>query len=140
VLKDLRPVHCKLAVNLDTDIPYWVEVSSFLNIFDQSDFKSRNVQNVTDAYLKDWFYDDSNGDCCFLIPPVSVHGGVTQFISGRHRTAVLMRHMNRLPLSFDSRDLSEADETWIESVASKLINLEVEEIELPDFPIMEALP
>jgi hypothetical protein len=48
--------------------------------------------------------------------------------------------MNRLPLSFDSRDLSESDEKWIESVASKLIDLEVEEIELPDFPIMEALP
>lgn len=133
-------MHCKLEVNLDTDIPYWVEVSSFLNNFDQSDFKIREVQNVTDAYLKDWFYDNSNGDCCFLIPPVNVHGGVTQFISGRHRTAVLLKHLDRLPLSFDSRDLSESDKKWIESVAFQLIDLEVEVIELPDLPIKEALP
>ena len=133
-------MQCKLAVNLNTDLPYWIEVSSFINNFDQADFRIREVQNITDAYLKSWFYDNSNGECHFLIPPVSVRSGVTQFISGRHRTALLMKHLKRLPLSFDSRFLSESDEKWIDSVASGQIDLKNDVIELPDLPIKEVLP
>ena len=133
-------MRCRLLVNLDTDIPFWVSLESFLNNFDQNDFHMRKVQNVADAYLESWFCNDTNGNRCFIIPPVSVHDGITQFISERHRTAVLMRHLKELPLSFDSRFISETDKQWIDSVAFRPIDLDADVVELPELPIKQTLP
>lgn len=133
-------MQCRLAVNLSTDMPFWVDIESFQKNFNQQDFHIREVQNVTDAYLEKWFYIDSNGNRCFLIPPVAVHGGVTEFISGRHRTAVLIRHMDILPLSFDFRFITDADKQWISSVTSGPIDLDTEMVVLPDLPIKASLP
>lgn len=78
---------------LETDIPYWVSKASFYQHFDQQDFTCRDILDVVDAYLDDWFDFDAAGNRQFMIPPVSVKNGVSQFISGRHRTAVLLKFM-----------------------------------------------
>ena len=132
-------MRCLPAVNLDTDVAFWISKTSFFRHFDQQDFMCRNVGDVVDAYLEEWFHSDSNGSRFFLIPPVSVRHKITQFISGRHRTAVLLRHLEQVPLSFDSRFTTSDDEDWIWSIASGQIENDVH-IELPDLPIRAVLP
>ena len=63
-----------------------------------------------------------------------------EFISERHRTAVLMRHLKELPLSFDFRFISETDKQWIDSVAFRPIDLDADVVELPELPIKQTLP
>ena len=124
---------------LETDIPYWVSEASFYQHFDQQDFTCRDILDVVDAYLEGWFDFDEAGNRQFMIPPVSVKNGVTQFISGRHRTAVLLKFMQRIPICFDSRWLAESDKKWVDSVAAKKIDVS-KLIELPDLPIRKVLP
>jgi hypothetical protein len=132
-------LRCLPYVHLDTDAPWWVTKASFFQHFDQNDFLNRRVQNVIDAYLEDWFHYESADTRFFKIPPVSVINGRTQFISGRHRTAVLLRHLDRIPLSFDMRFVSEVDLRWMRQIALAPISTQTL-IELPDLPIWPSLP
>lgn len=132
-------MRCRPYIHLSTDVPFWVSQSSFLQHFDQIDFGRRDVLNVIDAYLEDWFCADANGARCFMVPPVSVYSRRTQFISGRHRTAVLLKHLDRVPLSFDMRYISDPDRTWMESIVAARIDTH-SVIELPDLPIHSSLP
>ena len=132
-------VRCLPYVNLETDVPWWVSKLSFLQHFDQDDFLCRHIKNVVDAYLDDWFHYGPDKTRFFKIPPVSVNIRKTQFISGRHRTAVLLRHLDRIPLSFDMRYIADADREWIHSIAATPIETHTL-IELPDLPIRLSLP
>ena len=132
-------MRCLPWVALETDLPYWIPRSSILEQFDQDDFLCRKVRDVVDAYLEDWFCTDTAGRRCYKIPPVSVRSGRTMFISGRHRTAVLLKHLDRIPLSFDTRYITPADSEWIDSVAITRIETDTV-IELPDLPIRSSLP
>lgn len=132
-------MRCLPQVQLDTDIPYWVSRASFLQHFDQTDFLIRNVKDVVNAYLEDWFCVDAEGTRRYKIPPVGVYRGRTQFISGRHRTAVLLKYLDRVPLSFDTRNVTDTDRVWIDSVVAARIETDTV-IELPDLPIRPSLP
>lgn len=132
-------LRCLPYVHLATDAPWWIEKSSFLQHFDQDDFLCRQIRNVVDAYLHEWFHDGPDATRFFKIPPISVNNGKTQFISGRHRTAVLLRHLERIPLSFDMRHISVADMKWISFVAVEPIETHTL-IDLPDLPIRPSLP
>jgi hypothetical protein len=132
-------MRCLPHVDLPTDVPFWVSRSSFLQHFDQDDFLCRQTKSVVDAYLGVWFYVDADGTRFFKIPPVSVNCGRTQFISGRHRTAVLLRYLDRIPLSFDTRHVTDADRVWIDSIVAARIETDTV-IELPDLPIRSSLP
>lgn len=132
-------LRCLPTVNLDTDVPFWISKKSFFQHFDQHDFMCRDVEHVIDAYLEEWFHSDINGNLLFLLPPVLVRNKVTQFISGRHRTAVLLRHMESVPLAFDSRFTTVDEEGWVWSIASGPVQNGAY-IELPCLPIRPALP
>lgn len=95
-------MQCLPATSLDTDIAFWVSREEFLRSFDQSDFLCRNVMDVQDAYLRAWFHS-AGSNTYFFIPPVQIVSGKTQFLSGRHRTAVLLRHLDEVPVSFETR-------------------------------------
>lgn len=113
--------------------------SSFLQHLDQGDFLTRCSKEVVDAYLQDWFYFAADGTRFYKIPAVSVHAGRTQFIGGRHRTAVLLKHLDSFPLAFDTRYLAGDDRMWIESIVGGPIDADTV-IELPDLPIKSSLP
>jgi hypothetical protein len=132
-------LRCLPYVNLPTDAPWWVAKSAFLEHFDQNDFLCRHIKSVTDAYLKEWFHGGPDETRYFNIAPVSVINGKTQFISGRHRTAVLLAHLERIPLSFAMRDIRDADRDWIHSVALTPIDTHTL-IDLPNLPIKQSLP
>ncbi len=132
-------MRCLPYVHLETDVPFWVSKSSFLQHFDQYDFLHwRAATNVVDAYLEDWFKVTADGARFFKIPPVGVCSGRTVFITGRHRTAVLLKHLDRVPLSFDTRDIARTDWAWVHSVVESPIETDTV-IELPDLPIRSSL-
>jgi hypothetical protein len=91
--------------------------------------------------LEEWFHDGPGQTRYFKIPPVSVINGKTQFISGRHRTAVLLPTANayRSRSRCAMRDISDADTNWIRRVALSPIEADTL-IELPDLPIRPSLP
>lgn len=132
-------MRCLPYVHLDSDAPWWVSKSSFFAHFDQRDFMCRTNTQVVDAYLEDWFHDGPAGTRFFKIPPVSVIHGRTQFISGRHRTAVLLEHLERIPVSFDMRYIHDEDTGWIRRIAVAPISLQTL-MELPDLPVRPSLP
>jgi hypothetical protein len=132
-------LRCLPYVHLPTDAAWWIAKSAFFEHFDQKDFLCRQIKDVTDAYLEHWFHDGPEQTRYFKIPPVSVINGKTQFISGRHRTAVLLPHLERIPLAFAMRDISDMDTDWIRRVALSPIEPDTL-IELPDLPIRPSLP
>ena len=121
---------CLPYVDFDTDTAYWVTKEKFHNCFDLHDFNHyRNAKSVKQRFLKDWFYINPNGDKCLILPTVQFVNGNTQFISGRHRTAVLLEHLNELPFAF-AQPL-DGDVSPILNIVDRRVNLD-ELIWLPD--------
>jgi len=100
----------------------------FYNCFDQEDFLCRDTIQVIQGYLSDWFvckYDKQY----FLLPTVQIIARKTQFISGRHRTAVLIDHLNELPFAFAKP--IRGNMTPILSIVDRPVDVDMD-IELPD--------
>lgn len=79
-------------------MPYWISRELFIAHFDQRDFECRKCQDVLPYYLADWFYEN-DGQLSFELPVVQFVHGKTQFINGRHRTAVLLKSLDCIPLA-----------------------------------------
>ena len=92
-------MRCLPWTNLASDRPYWVSRAVFFKFFDQSDFAARVCSEVEPRYRSDWFPPTNSEPLHFELPTVQFVGGKTQFISGRHRTAVLIQYLNDLPLA-----------------------------------------
>lgn len=123
---------CAPALTVDTDSAFWVPHDVFERAFDQSDFHCRNQNLVELNYSRHWFYFDNEGDNRFLLPTVNVVSGKTQFINGRHRTAVLFERLDRVPIAFViGRALHLAECLGLEPLKNN------EQIELPDLPIVD---
>jgi len=131
-------MRCLPDLTLGTDIPAWVSKETFFALFDQTDFLIREVQDVEDAYLAEWFYE-RNGDTRFLLPTVGLVAGKTQFVNGRHRTAVLLRHVDEVPMAFAVGHLDATARRIIESIPKRPLDL-TQHIVLPDLPVKEKLP
>jgi len=128
---------CIPTLTQDTDQPFWVARDSFYKHFDQSDFHFRDSQRVSWSYLSDWFFSQTHGQLHFILPTVHFVSGKTQFINGRHRTAVLLHHMNEVPMAFALGGFS--DLSVFHSLDKRQLNLSAS-IELPDLPVVERLP
>ena len=123
---------CIPELTLKTDKAFWVTKDIFKREFDQRDFHRRDSQAINRNYSKHWFYEDSQGTLWFRVPTVQIISGTTQFINGRHRTAVLFQEMDRIPLAFTAGYAQEFAKRLKLEEAS--IN---EPIELPDLPIVD---
>ena len=100
--------------------------------FDQQDFHCRDSQAIDRNYSKHWFYEDSQGRLWFRVPTVQIVLGATQFINGRHRTAVLFREIARIPMAFTAGPAQEqAERLGLEPVSIG------EPIRLPDLPVVD---
>lgn len=123
-------MECLPLVALDTDIPFWISRKAFFHGFDQSDFRCRHVQDVEPAYLSDWFHTSAN-KTYFRLPTVQLVSSGTQFISGRHRTTVLFRYMDEVPVAFETRFGKSAPS----NILMRPLDLE-KTIVLPDLPFL----
>jgi hypothetical protein len=67
-------MRCLPDLTLGSDVPGWVSTATFCEMFDQTDFLIRDVQDVEDAYLAEWFYE-KDGETRFLLPTVGLGSG-----------------------------------------------------------------
>ena len=128
-------MHCLSCLTLDSDMPFWVTREAFYEHFDQRDFLCRESEKVEAYYLSSWFHTPDDGIPRFLLPTVQFVANNTQFISGRHRTAVLLPYMRHLPIAFSLINRPPRD--FVGRVTSRPLELQ-EFIELPDLPIVES--
>lgn len=117
-----------------SDVPFWVPRDTFLDKFDQSDFRCREVLDVDIVFSLNWLEEAENGQMCFLLPTVRLASGKTEFINGRHRTAVLLSTCNRVGIAFAGRDAV----SFAVSLALERIDAE-NEIQLPNLEIVNNL-
>lgn len=122
-------------IRLPTDEPFWISRDDFVAYFDQDDFYyHRKVKSVEAAYRKDWFRVDK-GITKFEIPVVTFVGAKTQFIQGRHRTAVLISHIPELPIALVSARLSLEELRVRFEIPKRPLAISLP-IELPDLPFL----
>lgn len=124
--------------NLPTDIPYWVNRSVFYSHFSQADFNCREIQEVQQKYRSDWFHRLDNGNLGFYIPVVNAIDRRTDLIN-RHRLAVLLPHMDELPIAFTSFIISPVAKEFLSSIPKRPLDV-LEPFWIPDFKIVDALP
>lgn len=117
---------------MSSDLPFWVCNQKFYRYFDQNDFHCRESQEIVSQYLDDWFFTSTDA-VEFILPVVQFNDGATQFINGRHRTAVLLKYLAEVPLSFDLRFASQAEKDFLASMDLRPIAVG-KLIELPDLP------
>jgi hypothetical protein len=129
-------MHCLPSLTLDSDIPFWVTREAFFEHFDQIDFLCRKSTKVEAFYLAAWFHTPEDGITRFLLPTVQFVANKTQFISGRHRTAVLLPYMKDLPIAFSL--INRPPNDFLSRVTSRPLDLQ-EFIELPDLPRVNRL-
>lgn len=129
-------MYCLPYLTLDSDMPFWVTREAFLKHFDQIDFFCRKSKKVEASYLAPWFHPPEDGITRFLLPTVQFVADKTQFISGRHRTAVLLPYMKNLPIAFSL--INRPPNDFLGRVTLRPLDLQ-EFIELPDLPIVDRL-
>lgn len=132
-------MRCLPALTLESDLPFWVSKSSFFAFFDQADFLCRDQEAVVPAYHRDWFWSHPDGISRFMLPTVGVCAGRTQFISGRHRTAVLLPYLDELPIAFAVEHLGPEAMQTICTIPKRELFLS-ELLELPNLPMMMESP
>ncbi|MEW8262888.1 MAG: hypothetical protein AB2736_11040 [Candidatus Thiodiazotropha taylori] len=86
------------------DKAFWVSLEVFEAQFDLGEYNEfRDVRVVERNYAKQWFYLDQSGILRFSLPVIDYYNGSTEFINGRHRTAVLFNELDRIPMALSQR-------------------------------------
>lgn len=127
------------AINCNGDKPFWVSRKVFFERFDQADFLNRDVEDVTQAYLEDWFYYKDPECRMFYIPVVGAIGRRTDLIGSRHRLAVIIPHLEEIPFAFALANLSTESLGFLNSIPKRPLEV-TEQLWLPDLPIHRILP
>jgi len=114
------------------DRAFWVTKCMFDQQFDKVDFRCREALDFESNYSCHWFESDQEGNCFFLLPTVQVVSGSTQFINGRHRTAVVLDKCDRIPMAFAGcAAIDLAMQRQLKPVRESI------HFELPDLPIVD---
>lgn len=132
---------CRVSITAALDRPYLVKREEFMRCVDQNDLACRESDIVQNVYLTDWVYN-ANGYCYFKLPTFFLMEGRAFFINGRHRTILLSRFLDLLPMAFAPDPLFQMDSHG-QSVLDRLVHRELIEgelIVLPDLPIVDAIP
>ncbi|HNQ85695.1 MAG TPA: hypothetical protein PLY14_07020 [Deltaproteobacteria bacterium] len=137
--KGLVAMQVYAIVNQPTDIPYWFTRDVFYDYFDQHDFMDRDIENVQFAYLREWFHTTEDGKQWFYIPVVSVAYGRTDLIGSRHRLAVLLPHLDELPIATATAFLTPEARQVLDSIPKRELD-QRQPFWIPDLPIFEKLP
>ena len=103
-----------------------------MSCVDPEDFACRESQSVEDYYRADWFYFEPEGP--FFSPPAFyLKRGRAFFINGRHRTVLLARHLELLPMALTQID--DASEPTLARIVERPL-ADGDPIVLPDLPII----
>ena len=132
-----RKMQCQPALTLSSDIAVWISREDFYEYTNQDDYLNRNRRSITHAYLSEWFIPARGEITKFLLPTIQVLGNTTQFINGRHRTAVLLEYLSEVPIVFAYEDTS--SQTFPAGMRIKPVRIN-QCILLPDLPTLDHLP
>jgi hypothetical protein len=126
-------MRCRPLTTKATDIAFWLARSEFLRLVHTENYLCREIQHsYTGAYLKDWFTEPVGAELPGLwLPTVHLSKGRIAFINGRHRTSVLLEHLDRLPMAMAEED---ASDLLFLQVNQATIDLQ-DVIELPELPL-----
>lgn len=91
------------------------------------------------AYLSDWFEVKDNGDVMFYIPVTGATGVKTDLIGTRHRLAVILPHLEVLPIAIATGHLTPEGRSLLQTIPKTPLSLS-SPFWLPDFPICDSLP
>lgn len=125
--------------SVTTDVPWWITREVFFRYFDQKDFLDRDVDDVQSEYRSDWLHFFDDGTIGFYIPVVSAIRTRTDLIGTRHRLAVLLSHLEELPVAFAMGHLGDEARDYIDSIPKRALDLS-EPFWIPDLPILEDSP
>lgn len=121
------------------DEPFWISKAVFATYFDQDDLvKMRHVERVSSTYRPEWF-PLVDGARRFQLPIVSFVSGRTQFINGRHRTAVLLDYLEDLPFALVASHLGQLEQRLRAAIPKRALELS-RPIQLPDLPFLDPDP
>ena len=84
---------------------YLINVQEFMKIVDRSDLAQRNAGQIEDAYHTHWLSTNSDGIYLFHAPEFYLAEGIARFINGRHRTLVLSKHLDEIPMALTGMDV-----------------------------------
>ncbi|MCR4332520.1 MAG: hypothetical protein NUV34_07455 [Sulfuricaulis sp.] len=115
----------------------WVRSDVFHKIADRWDLAFRESARIEDAYCCAWFAPGAIGPPFFTPPAFALKGGTTEGINGRHRAALLSRHLSEFPLSIVSVD--GASQAAFAALVVRAIEPD-EIITLPDLPRRDCPP
>jgi hypothetical protein len=117
---------------------YLIKLSEFMRIVDREDLEARESESIKNAYHKYWFVEGENGIHAFHAPEFYLLNGIANFINGRHRTVLLNRHLDVMPMALSSMDgypVSEDQPSEKSVEALKRISIrEIEKNEVFKFP------
>ena len=128
-------MQCRVDITAAGDRPFLIKREEFMHCVDEKDLACRDSATVLDQYLATWFHWN-DGECFFNLPAFYLRNGRALFINGRHRTILLSRHLDRLPMALTQLD--HASESTLENLVARPLS-EGEVIFLPDLPIVEAM-
>ena len=107
----------------------------FANV-DPKDLACRISQDIHDWYHPDWFYKCS-GESYFKPPAFMYLNGGRCGINGRHRTILLYRHLDVIPM------LLVLPDRWPQAKLREIMLRKIranEEVDLPDLPTLDPEP
>jgi hypothetical protein len=83
---------------------YLIQVEKFMSIVDQWNLAQRASEAIEDAYHEHWFTQRADGSRLFHAPEFYLTKGVAKFINGRHRTLLLSKHLEQIPMALTNMD------------------------------------
>jgi len=127
---------CLAEVTAESDTPYWVRRDAFLSVVDHADFECRDSLVIQPRYLSTWFSGSNGGKSYFILPAFYLERGRAFFINGRHRTALLLQHLQLVPMSLTKTD-AESTQYLEWMIEGRIQSGDL--LELPDLSIVDAI-
>src|SRR5690242_20683491 len=124
-------MQCSIELQAKADRPYLIKRDDFMSAVDRIDLACRDSDVIKDAYLCKWFFW-RNGRPSFRLPSFQLNSGRTIFINGRHRTVMLFRHMNSIPMAITGV-IGEKSSEVLDAIVDRPLS-EDSTITLPDLP------
>ena len=119
-----------------------ISVRDFLAVVDNGDLSQRKNKVVKSVYHVHWFERAEDGVLLFHAPEFYLTEGVAKFINGRHRTIMLSRHLEAMPMALTNMDgypifasqPSQLSQNCLARISIRRV-MDGEEFDFPDVPV-----
>lgn len=124
-------VECRV-IAMGFNVPYWIRREVYYKHFDQHDARLLLPEKLKQGYLIEWFSCDEKGSLAFTMPGAHFVKGKTEFFNGRHRTALLLEHLDEVPIAFETK--SDGEKHLLDVIPKRPVESN-DRFYVPDLPI-----